>query len=111
MDDSHWDRSFDRDTDREPTHGTRPRAKLNPTGSVRAATMPKCRTEDHESAKTDEVLWSAFYQNGIMPSYNDEGPPAVLELATCPKCKSTCAREVPASTEAALALLRREGLL
>jgi len=66
----------------------------------------RCTTEQHEALKRD--AWESLTPIGIMPAYTDE--PRVLELANC-ACGSTLAREVPATTDEALSILRREGLL
>lgn len=114
LDESHFDfeRAFDRDVEREPTHGDRSRRKLSATGSVRISYV--CPTDVHEAMKRDAKAWSemgAADEPKYMPAYNDDDDaPMVLELRTC-KCGSTLAMEVAPSTEAALNILRREGLL
>ncbi len=92
-DDSHWDGAtcYERDLDRE---GPRTRAPitLSPYGTLR------------------EVMsqpWASMRSDGLMAYAVD----FVLDHRTCLKCRGSFSREVNATTEEALAVLRSEGLL
>ena len=55
---------------------------------------PLCNWQ-HERLKTP-TQWPLLEQRGFMPGETDDGKPARLELANCPHCHSTLAREVAA---------------
>lgn len=108
-----FDAAYERDFSRESSPIGRVPRQLDPRGSVRISYV--CPSDVHEQMKQDAKVWSEMGMHGepkYMPAYgvNADGEQLVLELRTC-SCGSTLAMEVPATTEAALSILRREGLI
>lgn len=86
------------------------RAALENTRGVVEQYIKKSCAVDHEALKTSDV-WPMLKRCGVMPSYNEDGAPRILELRDCPTCRSTLAKEIEAKTEEALSCLRREELI
>lgn len=108
-----YDTSFERDQDREPRYPSPRRRQLDERGSVRVQFVDVaaiCSIETHDALKADPIRWAALDEPKYMPAYNDDDQPMVLECRNC-TCGSTLAKMMPATTEQALAVLRREGLL
>ncbi len=61
--------------------------------------------EDHD--------WDQLRRDGYMAAYvaNANGEQLVLDCRTCVECRKSFSRTVPATTDAALAVLRAEGLV
>lgn len=60
--------------------------------SNEAPSSPRCNWQ-HERLKTPSQ-WPLLPSKGSMETETDDGRPARLELANCPHCNSTLAREV-----------------
>jgi hypothetical protein len=91
-----FDRSYDRDQNREPQHPTpRPRPPLSERGSVKQATLPRlrCTAERHQMLRNDPVAWSALRLNGfsLIEAFENE-PAYAVETRTCPMCRSTVSK-------------------
>jgi hypothetical protein len=62
--------------------------------SVVQGAPAKCTTADHEAIKLDDAAWSQLAPGGTMDVPESDEPAYQLELATCPRCRSTIARKV-----------------
>lgn len=108
-----FDRAYARDTDREPTYGTRPRRSLSASGTVRISYV--CPSEVHEAMKLDGRFEQLPFANVARPyqlveRYKDE-PGELLAVRNC-RCGSTICKTV-ATDEAPdwLRILRDAGLI
>lgn len=112
-DDPHFDTTFERDMDREPSRvlpDLSRRKPLNENGSIRSE-FAKCTAAGHEQLKSSPA-WPRLKLIGYMPELADDSDRvvAVLELRNCDLCKSSLAKRLE-PTEAALTYLRMKGLL